>query len=166
MDLYEKLLAEVTESGIDVYEVDMHPKVKGLYADGVIWINKKLSRAEKAAVLAEEFGHHKKTVGNILDQKQINNRKQELLARTWAFETLMPLASIIEAYKNGVQSRYELSEYLGLPELFIEQAIKRYQQKYGTHVKVGKYTIIFTPFFGILEMFDFLEEGQALGQLP
>ena len=160
MDLYEKLLAEVTESGIDVYEVDMHPNVKGLYADGVIWINSRLSRAEKAAVLAEEFGHHKKTVGNILDQKQINNRKQELLARTWAFETLMPLASIIEAYKHGVQSRHELSEYLGLPEHFIESALNRYREKYGTHVRVGKYTIIFIPFFGVLEFF---EEGQAIG---
>ena len=33
---------------------------------------------EKACVLAEELGHHYTTVGDIIDQKESENRKQEL----------------------------------------------------------------------------------------
>ena len=38
---------------------------------------------EKASVLAEELGHYYTTVGNILDQEDAGNRKQEHKARTW-----------------------------------------------------------------------------------
>lgn len=56
--------------------------IKGLYCDGVIALNSKFKdSAEKACVLAEELGHHYTTVGNILDQSDTNNRKQELRAR-------------------------------------------------------------------------------------
>lgn len=151
---YEKLLIEAEQSGIDVFEVPMAPTVKGLYGEGAIWINGSLSNAEKACILAEEMGHHHKTAGVILDQKHANNRKQELIARTWAYEKMMPLSSIIQAHQLGIQNRYELSEYLGVPEDFIESALKRYQEKYGTHVSIDGYTIIFNP-LGVLEFFDF-----------
>lgn len=42
--------------------------LSGLYFNGNIAIEKKLTQTQKTCVLAEELGHHYTTVGNILDQ--------------------------------------------------------------------------------------------------
>lgn len=127
--MYEELLSEVD---IKVFEVDLPPSIKGLYCDNIVWINKKLQTvAEKTCILAEELGHHHTSVGDILDQTDVRNRKQELLARRWAYERLVPLRAIVQAYRLGARNRYELAEYLGVTEDFLEAALKRYQEKYG-----------------------------------
>lgn len=70
---YEKLIAECDELVIE----ERPMKSSGLYSDGCIWINKNMTTTEKRCVLAEELGHHYTTVGDILDQSDIGNRKQE-----------------------------------------------------------------------------------------
>ena len=60
-------------------------RIKGLYCDGVIAISDRLKGSEKAAVLAEELGHHLTAAGCILDQSVTANRKQELRGRIWAY---------------------------------------------------------------------------------
>ncbi|TVZ81251.1 uncharacterized protein DUF955 [Aeribacillus composti] len=152
--VYENLLREAEQHGIDTYEKPMTPTIKGLYSDKVIWINKNIpTNDEKACILAEELGHYHTSSGNILDQSKISNRKQELLARTWAYERLVPLQKIVQAHKNGIRNRYELAEYLGVTEDFLNSAIKRYQEKYGLCVSVESYTVCFEP-LGVLEMFE------------
>lgn len=152
--LYEALLREAEQQGIHTYEKPMGPRIKGLYADGVIWINKNLStRAEKACVMAEELGHHNKTAGDILDQRDLVKRKLELIARSWGYERVVPLTSFIVAHRTGIRNRYELAEHLGVTEHFLDSCIKRYQEKYGTSVKLGMYTIVFDP-LGVLELFE------------
>lgn len=151
---YENLLQEAQQHGIDTYEKPMTPTIKGLYSDKVIWINKNIpTNDEKACILAEELGHYHTSSGNILDQSKISNRKQELRARTWAYERLVPLQKIVQAHKSGVRNRYELAEYLGVTEDFLNSAIKRYQEKYGLCVSVESYTVCFEP-LGVLEMFE------------
>ncbi|UUZ80681.1 ImmA/IrrE family metallo-endopeptidase [Paenibacillus sp. P26] len=153
--LYDILLNEATHLGVDVYEMPMSPRNKGLYSNNVIWINKYLAtRAEKACALAEEIGHHKKTVGTILDQSKIENRQQELRARSWGYERVFTLSKIVQAHKAGIRNRHELADYLGIAEEYLDEALKRFQDKYGLYVAVGKYTICFDP-LGVLEMFDF-----------
>lgn len=150
--MYEKLLQEALHHGVDVYEKPMVPTVKGLYGDNVIWVNKHIpTSVEKTCVLAEELGHHLTTVGNILDQTIVANRKQELRARRWAYEKLVPLASLIDAFKAGVTNQYELAEFLGVTESFLVQALKYYQSKYGLTKRVNQYTIQFEPLL-ILEL--------------
>lgn len=129
----------------------MKPRVKGLYSDNIIWINKIIpSDTEKACVLAEELGHYHTSAGDILDQTNLMNRKQEKRARTWAYKRLIPLSRIVEAYKAGVKNRYELADFLGVTELFIDEAINRYKEEYGLYASFGKYTIYFEP-LGVLE---------------
>lgn len=153
--MYENLLREAEQHGIDIYEKPMTLTIKGLYSDEVIWINKNIpTNIEKACVLAEELGHYHTSVGDILDQSKIANRKQELRARTWAYERLVPLQKIVQAYKNGVRNRYELAEYLGITEDFLIASIKRYKEKYGLYFPIENYTICFEP-LGILEIKNF-----------
>ncbi len=143
---YDILLREAKQHGVDVYEEPMTPTVKGLYADGVIWINRSIPTAtEKACILAEELGHHHTSTGNIIDMNDLRNLKQERRARAWAYERLVPLSKIIQAYQNRITDQYELAEYLGVTEQFLQQAIDYYLTKHGQHVVLDKHIIFFDP---------------------
>ncbi|MCI8638634.1 MAG: hypothetical protein HFG41_05690, partial [Coprococcus sp.] len=85
------------------------------------------------------------TVGNILDQSNEENRKQEQKARLWAYDELIGLDGIIRAYQNGCQNLHEMAEFLDVAEEFLSDALISYQGKYGTKAKVGKYEVSFVP---------------------
>ncbi|WP_229683037.1 ImmA/IrrE family metallo-endopeptidase [Virgibacillus oceani] len=111
--MYERLQSEATALNIEVQEKNMRKRIKGLYGNNVIWINKGIkSSTEKACVLAEEIGHHLTTIGDIIDQSDLINRKQEKRARQWAFKRLVPLRSFIYPFKKGCRSRFEIAETL------------------------------------------------------
>ncbi|HAM79624.1 MAG TPA: ImmA/IrrE family metallo-endopeptidase [Ornithinibacillus sp.] len=152
---YEKLLDEASSLGLSVYERYLKGQIKGLYSDNVIWMNKSLpTYAEKYCILAEEMGHYKTSVGNILDQSKIDNRKQEQRARSWAYEKIVPLSKIIQAHKEQIKNKYEFAEFLGVTESFLEKALERYQEKYGDAINYNKgYTICFNP-LGVIEWFE------------
>lgn len=75
-------------------------------------------------MLAEELGHYYTTVGNILDKKKTINRKLERRARAWAYQKLTPLDKLIQAHNEGIRTRYEMAEYLGVTERFLEATIR------------------------------------------
>jgi len=154
MTLYEALCVELNQQGVEVYEVPLLEKTKGLYSDNVIWINQHIkSEREKACVLAEEHGHYLTTAGNILDQCKLSNRKQEQLARRKAYEKLIPLQRLVEASREGIRNRYELAEYLDVTEDFLEAALSYYKGKYGLFTKWTSYIIYFEP-LGVFESYE------------
>ncbi len=141
---YELLLMESDSNNIITKEKPLR-----LY-DGRIKGNKILIRSDmntirKSCVLAEELGHYYTTVGNILDQANASNRKQERRARLWAYDRLIGLSGIVKAYRHGCESLTETAEYLNVTEDFLLDALKEYESKYGTSVVYGKYKISFTP---------------------
>lgn len=87
MTKHEQLMAEYDNLFIE----ERHMINDGLYADGCVWINKDMPTSKKLAVLAEEIGHYETSSGNILDQNNTSNRKQELAARKWAYEYVVAL---------------------------------------------------------------------------
>ena len=90
--MYETLLQEAHEKRIEVVYRPLKGKLKGLYSDQTIALDRNIdSYAEEACVLAEELGHYHTTVGNILDQSRTQNRKQEQRARVWSYQRLVPL---------------------------------------------------------------------------
>lgn len=154
--MYEKLLNHASKYNVEVYEKSMVKNVKGLYADNIIWINKNYLKtsADKASILAEELGHYHTTVGDIIDQSKIANRKQELRARAWAYEKTIPIPKIIEAHRLNLRNKYELANYLEVTEAFLEAALQRYKDKYGLSVYYDNYTVCFDP-LGVIEWFDY-----------
>lgn len=143
---YETLLIEAGIKTIDVYEVDLRGKLKGLYKDGVVWVKKNLPMDEKYCVLAEEIGHFETSAGNILDQSDLRNRKQELRAREWAYLHLVPLSAIVQAHCAHLKGRHEIAEYLNTTEEFLQFAIDRYRDKFGLFVLYeDRYIICFDP---------------------
>ena len=127
-------------------------RIKGLYCDGVIAISDRLKGPEKAAVLAEELGHHLTASGNILDQSVTANRKQELRGRIWAYNRLIGLTGIIRAYKMGCRNRYEVAECLDVPEETLQEALNYYHARYGVCTQVDNYVIYFEPALGVMEL--------------
>ena len=85
---YEEL--QIQNADLNMKEMDLSEVsgLKGLYYNGNIAIEKKLTQNQKACVLAEELGHHYTTVGNILDQSDTGSMKQERKARLWAYNKL------------------------------------------------------------------------------
>jgi hypothetical protein len=146
--MIETLLAEYGE--VQVHEVELDNELKGFCFKNHIFIHRNLTEAEKLSVLSEELGHFKTTVGDILDQTDVRNVKQEKRARNWGYELVVPLTKIIEAYKKGCKDRFEIAEFIGITELFLMDAIKHYNEKYGIFARVDTYYIYFEP-LGILE---------------
>lgn len=149
---YESLLEDAAELGVIVKEVSLISR-DGHCRGKRIAIDSKLpTSVEKTCVLAEELGHYRLTVGDITDQSRIENRKQELIARNWAYEKLVGIVSLINAYDKGIADKYELIEYLGVTEHFLCEALNYYSSKYGTHYEINNYIVYFSPNFGILKM--------------
>ena len=110
-----------------------------------------MSDIEKACVLAEELGHHYTTYGNILDQSDTSNRKQELRARAWAYNKQIGLLGLIRAYEYGCQNRFEIAEYLEVTEEVLEECLVFYRNKYGMCQSVDNYVVYFIPNLAIMK---------------
>lgn len=125
-------LLEIAEyEGIEVHEIDLPERIKGLYYENSIAINKRLkTNKERKCILAEELGHFYTSVGDILNLKIESNRKQEIRARNWAIQKLVPFDKLIFAHQQGYVSVYELAEYFDVTEDFMKESILFYQKKY------------------------------------
>jgi Domain of unknown function (DUF955). len=128
--------------------------------DGRIFNNKIAIRqdipteTEKSCVLAEELGHYFTSAGNILDQTDIVNRKQEYRARLYGYNLQIGLRGIISAHTAGCRNLYEMADYLDVTEEYLKEALDCYRSKYGEYVKVDNYMIYFIPSLAVLEITD------------
>lgn len=154
MTEYEKLLDNAKKDNVTVIEdYDFSgTRIDGLYCDGSIALSKDLTETEKKCVLAEELGHHYTAVGDILDQSSATNRKQEMRGRILAYNRLVGLRGIIDAYNHHCQGTAEAAEYLGVTEEFLNDTLRYYKNKYGVYTTVDNYAIIFEPNIAVLEL--------------
>ena len=144
--MYESLLLECESNNVEFKEKKLPGKIKGLYANNVIWLNNKLKNTvEKTCILAEELGHFYTSDGDILDQSSFENRKQELRARRWAYERLIPIEKLVQAKNEGINNRYELAEFLQVTEDFLQNTLDRYKEKYGLFIFVNGKKLYFDP---------------------
>lgn len=151
MNSYEILLSEASENGLVVKEKPLkynNGRIKG----SRVAIRQDLSTSvEKACVLAEELGHHYTTYGNILDQSDTSNRKQELRARAWAYNKQIGLLGLIRAYEHGCRNRFEIAEYLEVTEEVLEECLVFYRNKYGMCQSIDNYVVYFIPHLVIMK---------------
>lgn len=153
---YEELKQEVTIMFDD--QASLPDWLKGIYIESgvgnMILLNRNLETdRERKCILAEEMGHQYKTVGDITDQTKLENQQQELRARQWGYEKLVPLSAIVQAYHARVKGRYEIAEYLDVTEELLQASIDRYRNKYGLYTTWDNYIIYFDP-LGVAEIFE------------
>ena len=101
MNRYEELIAEY-ENELNIEEHSMINK--GLYCD-----------------------NYKTSSGDILEQDNISNIKQELQARRWAYEKVLPLDLVMQAITNGLTEVYDLAEHFDVTETFMSECLKHYR---------------------------------------
>ena len=144
---YEELEIQACKDGIEVIEYPFNSNnIKGLYCDGTVALNEDMTQIEKSCVLAEEIGHHCTSAGDILDQTDIINRKQEYRARLYGYNLKVGLTGLISAYEAGCRNLYEVAEFLDATEEYLKDAIDCYHAKYGQYTAVDNYVIYFEPF--------------------
>lgn len=149
---FDELLNEADALGIPVTERPFKT-YDGRIKNNKIYLREDMPDIQKKCVLAEELGHYHTTTGDILDQQNITNIKQERKARLWAYDKLISLFGIVRAHNAGCQTSYEMAEYLGVTEEFLSEALAAYKSKYRTNaVKAGEYIIIFNPALTIMKM--------------
>lgn len=142
----------IIADNIEVYVLPFRGNTKGMYGDNVIAISDSLvTESETLCILAEEVGHHKTSYGNVLDKKSLNYRKQEHLARGWAYKEIVSLPIIIEAFGKGCRSWYDIAEYLEVTEEFLKEAVQYFKNKYGIYKTIDNYIIYFEP-LGVMEI--------------
>lgn len=140
---YEELLEQ--NPRVNVVERNFNSdKIKGLYYNGNVAINKKIKTTkEKACILAEELGHHETSSGNILDLSNDSSRKQEHVARMWGYNKLIGLQGLIDAFEHRCKGLYEVAEFLNVTEEYLIETINSYMHKYGCYVHYKEYIIEF-----------------------
>lgn len=149
---YDDLLINANKQGFLVVEIDLGTDTPcGKCIGNTIYINNRITTKEKACILAEEIGHYYLTVGDITNQKDINNKKQELKARRYGYNLLIEPDDIIHAVKKGCNNRYEIADYLNISEEFFEELIEDYKKRYGIGVLVGNYYLQLEPNLGIIK---------------
>lgn len=151
MSTYEELLIEADSHNLVTKEKPLRAS-KGRIKGNRIAIQKGLTEAEKKCVLAEELGHYYTATGNILDQSSISNRKQELRGRIMAYDRLIGLIGIIQAYQRRCRNLSEMAEHLEVPEEFLNDALSYYRNKYGIFTQVDHFLIIFEPSLMVMEL--------------
>lgn len=150
--MYDTLLDEAAQYDICVKEKPLRGydgRIKGKR----IAICRDMPTIKKACVLAEELGHYHTTVGNILNQSKLDNRKQEQRARNWAYNRMVPLDKFIEAYNNSITNLHEFAELAGVTEEFMEETLEYYRKRYGLYTSYKGYMIYFEK-LSVIKIFE------------
>lgn len=140
---YESLLHDADMMGLEVKELHFESRTKGLCKGEKIGIRKEMTKTEKACILAEEIGHYYTTTGNILDQRDTGNRKQETIARKWAVDKMLRIQDLFRASEQPCSNLFEIAEYLDVTEDFLLEALEVFKKRYGHSYTHNGKTIIF-----------------------
>ena len=148
---YDDLLIEADNNNLITKEKPLRGN-KGRIKGNRIAIKKDLTETEKKCVLAEELGHHYTAVGDIIDQSNAENRKQELRGRIWAYNKQIGLTGLVNAYRSHCQNAHEVAEYLGVTDEFLADSLDYYRSKYGCCVQIDNFVIFFEPNIAVIEL--------------
>lgn len=149
---YDNLLIEADRKNLVVLEKPLIANDGRLYKNRIA-IRKDINTTkEKTCVLAEEIGHYETSVGDILNQRVAENRKQEFQARMYAYNKLIGIQGLIDCYEYGCKNVHEMAEYLDVTERFVLDAMEAYEQKYGTQIRFKEYVVRFNPSLSIIKI--------------
>lgn len=123
---YEALLNEAHEKGLVVKEKPLQAHDGRIKGNRIAIRSSIETSAKKCCVLAEELSHYEVNVGDILDQDNINSRRQERAARRRAYERMVPLENILFAAQDGHTDVWDMADYLDVDEEFLKEALMYY----------------------------------------
>lgn len=153
MFLADSLDQEICAQNISVLKYDLKSNIKAAYyyaafiTNPVIVLNKNIDTTyESNGAIAHELGHHYSCCGNLLEMSPRLQIKYETLAARWALNRIMGLGMLIGAYRAGIRSLQELTEYLEICPEFITRGLALYDEIYGPELYYRGYTVTWDPF--------------------
>lgn len=138
LDNFEKLEHSYPNLSVELRK-DMPDGLGGCIVNGHISINYFRSIRERYEILQEEVAHYDTSVGNITDYHDVQNMKQEKLARSVAMERTVTLDGLIHCFYNGLWSVNEVADYFGVTNQYVIKAIENYRVKRGLIFKYKNY---------------------------
>lgn len=134
------------------YEFDpMMPEgLPGLYNNNVVYLNPNQSSVELHETVAEEIAHHYTTFGNIIDQSDPSNRKQEAKARAVGAEMTVHPSLLIACKLQGFKETWECAEYLNVTPEYLVDALQMYKSRFGLEFEYSGFLFK----FGEADSFD------------
>ena len=132
MTIAERLLEEAHYNRIIVKAErlpDDGPKAHFINAGAkvLVIVNPTDTQSEMACLLSEELGHYHTAPLRKIAYKTISDAKAEARVRRWAHRKILPPERIFEALRAGIRERWELAEYLGVTEEFLEETFADYE---------------------------------------
>ncbi len=107
--------------------------------DDEVYINSNMSYQQNLQDLAEEIGHWKTTAGDIHKMKNLNDHRQELEARRLGYMMIVDLDGLIDCFKKGITTPWDLADYFECTEEYIWNALDTYKIKYGENFNYKGY---------------------------
>lgn len=150
MQRSEELMSEFPEINFN-FDPKFPNLDSALIFDNTVYLNPGMEESKQVGILAEEIGHAKTTVGDVVNYNDERNWHQEVQARHWGFQLAVPLSGIIEAFKKDETTLEELAEHFGVSEEYLTEAIDYYRGKYGIFTRVANYTIKFDPTLSVTQ---------------
>lgn len=132
MTLAERLLEEARRDKITVKTEQLPDNgPRALYinvgAKVIVILNPTETQAEMACLLSEELGHFHTAPFKTLSYETIEDAKAEARARRWAHRRILPPVRLLNALQAGIRERWELADYLGVTEEFLEETFADYR---------------------------------------
>ncbi len=147
---YDDLLVEADGSNLMVKEKPLDGNDGRIYNNCIAIRRDIPTLKEKSCVLAEEMGHYYMNDGNITDQNETANRKQEYKARLWGYNKKVGLTGLVEAFNHGCQTYEDVAEYLDVTVDYLVEVLYCYHGKYGVCATLDNYAVFFEPSFAIV----------------
>lgn len=122
------------QNNIEVYSYDLNKcESLSVLVDGTcaVAINPFAlkSESDEKVKLAHELGHCETgAFYNCFSALDIRS-KHEYTANKWAIKKLVPEDELKQAIKNGCENRWQLSEYFGVTEDFMQKALDYYRER-------------------------------------
>lgn len=112
----------------------------------IAYISPTANRRKRAAILAEELGHHLTSTGDTVrlnDRSKVGRAEERAIRK--AVELLVKPEDFIEAIQAGVRNWSDLSEHLDLPEDFLIKAVEVWKLTIGPCYCSGNRLLWFDP---------------------
>lgn len=156
LNKHEEILQQAADSGIEVVTCDLPDPLRSAYVrmgdTPVIALSRELDTSAATGEGARGLGHHFTGGGNVLGVTAREAERQLRRSGKWAYERLVPLDALGEAYCRWDANPYAIAEALSVTPQFLDDAIRCYSDVHGVSTQTGCYRFRFIPYFSVTRL--------------
>lgn len=127
----EQLEQDIYDAGIEIIPLRPAPEMDAMYVRFAgcapcIYIDPAITAPRaRYVLLAEELGHHFTSTGDIVPESTPAQRRQERIAREYAYRRTAPYSVILHMLRERYYP-YEIADWLFVPLWYLNEAMEFY----------------------------------------